>query len=80
MVISNFFKNSRRYLQFKCTTGINDTIGKFAPGVNLTGGIFATSINVTLPPVLPLISTTPVTTCHWYQQHGGKTLSRLHTP
>jgi hypothetical protein len=42
----------------KCTTGINDTGGKFATGLNNTGGKFATGINSTggkLPPV----STTP---------------------
>ncbi len=31
-VISNLFENSRRYPQAKCTTGINDTGGKFATG------------------------------------------------
>jgi hypothetical protein len=61
MVILQIFENSRRYSQFKCTTSINytdgkfatgaagvvDPDGKFAAGVNYPGGKFATSINNT---------------------------------
>ncbi len=44
-VISNFFENSRRYLQVKVhrgtvAVGINDTGGKFATGINDTGSKF----------------------------------------
>jgi hypothetical protein len=42
-IVSNFFENSRRYLQVKMhyryfTTGINDTGGKFATFINYIGG------------------------------------------
>ncbi len=54
--VSNFFENSRRYLQAKesMTPAANfatsfasvvDTGGKFATGVNNTGGKFATGVN-----------------------------------
>jgi hypothetical protein len=39
----------------RCTTGINNTGGKFANGVNDTGGIIAAGINDTGG------------YCHWYQ-------------
>ncbi len=41
----------------RCTTGVNDTGGKFATGVNDIGG------------KLPPVSTTPVANCHRYQRH-----------
>jgi hypothetical protein len=42
-----------------CTTGFNDTGGKFAAGINDTGGKFTTSVNDT-GSKLPPVSTTPV--------------------
>ncbi len=54
--------------KWRCTTGINDTGGKFAigtAGAFDTSGKFATGENDTLPPV----STTQVASCHRYQQH-----------
>jgi hypothetical protein len=45
--VSNFFENSQRYSRVKCTTGINDTGGKFATGINNTGGKIAAGINDT---------------------------------
>ncbi len=54
----------------RCTTGINDTGGKFATSVNDTGGKFATSINnatsfasvVDTGGKFSLVSTIPVAT------------------
>ncbi len=60
-VISDFSKNSCRYLQvqvhqrfkkpqwqiWKFTTSVNHIAGKFSTRVDYTGGIFATSINDT---------------------------------
>jgi hypothetical protein len=53
-----------------CTTGFNDTGGKFAAGINNTGGKFTTSVNDTVCKFangvndtgskLPPVSTTPV--------------------
>jgi hypothetical protein len=31
----------------RCTTGINDTVGKFAAGINDNGGKFATGVSDT---------------------------------
>jgi hypothetical protein len=66
-----FFLIRRDICKSRCTTGINDTGGKFATGVNNIGGNFATCGNFAdggkLPAVstapkanLPLVSTTPV--------------------
>jgi hypothetical protein len=43
----------------RCTTGINDTGGKFATGVNDTGGKIAAGIN-DAGGKLPPVSATPV--------------------
>jgi hypothetical protein len=52
----------------RCTTGVNDTGGKFAAGVVDTGGNLPLA---SLTPVanLPTVSLTPVAKiCHRYQQ------------
>ncbi len=41
-VILNFFENCGDIRKSRCTTGINDTSGKFATGINDTGGKFVT--------------------------------------
>jgi hypothetical protein len=44
--VSNFFSKIRGDIhKSRCTTGINDTGGKFATGVNDTGGEIAAGIN-----------------------------------
>jgi hypothetical protein len=43
----------------RCTTGINDTGGKYAAGINDTGGKFATGVN-DAGGKLSSVSTTPV--------------------
>jgi hypothetical protein len=58
----------------RCTTGVNNTAGKFATagkitaGIKDTGGKFATGINDT-GAKFPLVLLTPVANCHRYQQH-----------
>jgi hypothetical protein len=48
-----FLKICGDILKSRCTTGINDTGGKFATGVTITNEKFATGISdVKLPPVL----------------------------
>jgi hypothetical protein len=47
-IISNFFEIGGDICKSRCTTGVNDTGGKFAAGVNDAGG------------KLPLVSKTPV--------------------
>jgi hypothetical protein len=42
-IISNFLKILEDTCKSRCTTGLNDTGGKFATGINDTGGKFATS-------------------------------------
>jgi hypothetical protein len=46
-MIRIFSKIRKAVRKSRCTTGINDTGGKFAPGVNVTGSKFATGINDT---------------------------------
>ncbi len=46
-IISNFFEIRGDIRKSRCTTGVNDTGGKFANGVNDTGGKFATGVNET---------------------------------
>ena len=43
----NFFQKLAEIRKSRCTTGINDTGGKFATGVNDTGGKIAAGINDT---------------------------------
>jgi hypothetical protein len=68
----------------RCTIGINDTGGKFAPNVNYTGRKFATGIKdtggksifptvslvllITAANLLPVLATL-VANCHRYQRH-----------
>jgi hypothetical protein len=62
----------------RCTTGINDTGGKFATGINDTGDKILPPVQlVLLIPVenLPPVSTTLVANCHRYQQHRQQTIS-----
>ncbi len=67
----------------RCTTGVNNTSGKFATGINDTGSKILPPVPLVLltpvanlPPVLtipaanlPPVSTTPVANCHRYQRH-----------
>ncbi len=57
MTVSNLSKIRRNIRKLRCTSGINDTDGKFATGVNHTGGENAAGINDT-GSKWPLVSTT----------------------
>ncbi len=46
-ILDLFAKICRDIRKSRCTTGINNTGGKFAAGVNYTGGKFATGISDT---------------------------------
>ena len=82
----NFLKNRGDIRKSRCTTGVNDTGGKFATGVNDTGGKLppvSTTPAANLPPVLlvllipvanlPPVSTIPAANLPICQRHRWQT-------